>query len=72
METGSVGHIRTASEHPGCSALNGTGLTVDAGKWAFCLAGESGGPRWRAITKRSLAELTPASTAAHVSELVDR
>jgi hypothetical protein len=73
METGTVGYICTAAEHPARSAPNGTGLTVNAGKWAYCPAGETGGHRWSAVNDASLAELTrAASTAARASELADR
>jgi hypothetical protein len=73
METGTVGYICTAAEHPARSAPNGTGLTVNAGKWAFCPAGESGGHRWSAVNDASLAELArAATTAARASGQADR
>jgi hypothetical protein len=73
METGTVGYICTAAAHPARSAPNGTGLTVNRGKWAFCPAGETSGHQWSAVNEASLDELTRAATsAARVSELADR
>ena len=72
METGTVGFICTATGHPARSAPDGTGLTVHAGKWAFCPAGETAGHRWSPISDASLDELTrAATTAARASELAE-
>ena len=69
METGTVGYICTATEHPARSSPNGTGLTVHAGQWAFCPAGEITGHSWSVVDRASLDELTrAAATAARVSE----
>jgi hypothetical protein len=69
METGKVGYICTATEHPARSSPNGTGLTVHGGTWAFCSAGETAGHTWTAIERASLAELTRAASAtARASE----
>jgi hypothetical protein len=69
METGTVGYICTAADHPARSAPNGTGLTVHDGQWAFCSAGESSGHSWSAVDRASLDELPrAASPAARVSE----
>jgi len=69
METGTVGYICTAAEHPARSAPSGTGLTVNQGKWAFCPAGETGGHLWSAVDGASLDELArAAATAARASE----
>ena len=69
METGTVGYICTAATHPARSSPNGTGLTVHAGQWAFCPAGETAGHSWNAIERGSLDKLArAASTAARVSE----
>jgi len=64
METGSVGYICTAAAHPPRSAPNGTGLTVNAGKWAFCPAGETSGHEWSTVEGASLDELARAATTA--------
>ena len=73
METGTVGFICIAAAHPARSAPNGTGLTVNAGKWAFCPAGEVTGHQWSAVNPASLDELTrAATTAARASEIADR
>ena len=69
METGTIGYICSAANHPARSSQNGTGLTVHAGNWAFCPAGEATGHSWTAIDRTSLDELTrAASTAARVNE----
>ena len=69
METGTVGYICTAAAHPARSAPNGTGLTVNQGKWAFCPAGEATGHEWSTVDRASLDELTRAATsAARVSD----
>jgi hypothetical protein len=64
METGTVGFICTAAAHPARSAPNGTGLTVNQGKWAFCPAGETSGHEWSTVDGASLDELTRAATTA--------
>ena len=64
METGTVGYICVAAAHPARSAPNGTGLTVNQGKWAFCPAGEASGHEWSRVDGVSLGELTRAATAA--------
>ena len=73
METGTVGYICIARAHPARSAPNGTGLTVNQGKWAFCPAGEVSGHEWSRVDGVSLDELTrAATTAARVSEAESR
>lgn len=73
METGTVGFICTAAQHPARSAPNGTGLTANAGKWAFCPAGEVSGHEWSRVDAVSLDELTrAATTAARASEAAAR
>jgi len=72
METGTVGFVCTAPEHPARSAPNGTGLTVNKGKWAFCPAGESTGHRWSPVNDASLDDLARAATnAARASDAAE-
>jgi hypothetical protein len=73
METGTVGYMCVAAAHPARSAPNGTGLTVNQGKWAFCPAGEVNGHDWSRVDGVSLDELTrAATTAARASEAAAR
>ena len=72
METGTVGYICTAAGHPARSSPTGTGLTVHAGKWAFCPAGEPAGHSWSTADGASLAELArAATTAARASQVAE-
>ena len=73
METGTVGFICTSPAHPARSAPNGTGLTANAGKWAFCPAGEASGHDWSPVSDVSLDELTrAATTAARANDVAGR
>jgi hypothetical protein len=73
METGTVGYICIAAAHPARTAPNGTGLTVNEGKWAFCPAGEASGHQWSTVDGVSLDELArAATTAARASEAASR
>ena len=73
METGTVGFICTAADHPARSSATGTGLTVHEGKWAFCPGGGTTGHSWSAVDKASLDELTrAATTAARASDAESR
>jgi hypothetical protein len=72
METGTVGYICTAPEHPPRSSREGMGLTINEGQWAFCAAGEATGHRWSAIDRASFADLArAASSASRAGEVVD-
>ena len=69
MEAGTVGFVCSAVEHRPRPSDDGAGLTVNAGKWAFCPAGESGGHVWSPVDGTSLDELVrAAATAARTSE----
>jgi len=64
METGTVEYVCSAAEHRPRAAQDGAGLTVNAGKWAFCPAGERSGHIWSPVDGVSLDELARAASAA--------
>ena len=64
METGTVDYVCSAAEHRPRTAPGRGGLTVNAGKWAFCPAGETAGHIWSPVDGASLDELVRAALAA--------
>jgi hypothetical protein len=73
METGTVGYVCGAPEHPARASLNGAGLTAHDGKWAFCPAGAESGHQWQPIDRGSFDELTrAATTAARAGDVAER